>query len=112
MTRPIEQEPEVSQGGLDDTVFRHPAFGNICVSRPSGSATLFGSELKHQHYVSITINRAEKHRSLHRDWIFGKDTILEISMSESQWATFVASSGMGGGTPCTLNYAPPQGHTD
>jgi hypothetical protein len=33
-------------------------------------------------------------------------------MSESQWATFVASSGMGGGTPCTLNYAPPQGHTD
>jgi hypothetical protein len=106
MAKRQEQEPEVITDG-EDTTYRHPAFATINVSRPSGHATLFGSELKHQNYVTLTINRAEKHRSLHRDWIFGKNPIVEIAMSEAQWAQFVSSSGMGSGTPCTLQYAPP-----
>lgn len=39
-----------------------------------------------------------------RDWHFGsmRGGIVEVSMSEAQWAHFVSSVGQGGGVPCTL----------
>lgn len=82
----------------------HPSYGAITVTRRSGGGgALFGSPFRHQHFMSITISRAELHRSLANDRHHSRRELIEISLSEAQWARMVSSVGMGGGTPCTIN---------
>ena len=83
----------------------HPAFGTITVSRPTSSPgkILFGSDIDHQHYVSVRIHDAEINRDLHRDWLHPGKTILEFSMSEVQWAKFVSGAGISQATQITLD---------
>lgn len=101
-----EQEPEVefNTGPLKDALrFKHPAFGQISVSRVSGgNVSLYGSDFKHQHYVTVTIHRSELMRDLARDWAFPKEELIKIEMSEVQWAQFVSSFGQGSGVQCTI----------
>jgi hypothetical protein len=82
----------------------HPSYGSIQVSRCSGHTALFGSPFKHQHYISLSIGRSTRERSHGRDWHFGSNRgdLVEVALSEAQWAAMVSSVGMGGGTPCTL----------
>lgn len=85
---------------------QHPSYGMVQVSRVSGHAALFGSPFRHMHYMKLTIGRSSRQRNLGRDWHFGsiRGELIEINMSEAQWARMVSSAGLGGGTPCTLNY--------
>lgn len=82
----------------------HPAFGMIGAYRtqvgPPGAA-VFDSDIRHQHTVVVKIQRAERTRELARDWIHGRDELIEIEMSEAQWASFVSSMNTSG-VPCTL----------
>ena len=81
----------------------HPAYGVIRVSRVSGGdRRLFGSKIKHSHWMSIEISTAAIERNLSQDWIYPRNTIASVEMSEAQWATFVSSPGVGGGVPCTI----------
>ena len=86
----------------------HPAFGLIGTSRGSvitngrGGATLFDSDIQHQHIVTIRINTAVRKRDLHHDWIHAEDQIVEVQLSEAQWASFVSSMNIGDGVPCTI----------
>lgn len=81
----------------------HPAFGMISVNRCQGTPrTLFDSEIQHSHTVRLTITRAIRRRMLNRDWLHGTRDLIEIEMSEAQWASHVASMGIGSGTACTL----------
>jgi hypothetical protein len=84
----------------------HPSYGFVQVSRVSGHNALFASPFKHQHFMTLTIGRSTRQRSLGRDWHFGGLThgLVEIALSEAQWAHMVSSVGMGGGVPCTLRY--------
>lgn len=104
------EAPKVTKTPHDlGEIIQHPAFGMISVSRPSsgGKGTeLFGSALNHNNYVSIKIETAELHRDLNRDWVSPRKIVTEFEMSHAQWAQFVASSGMGQGTPVTLRYRP------
>lgn len=86
------------------TVTTHPSFAMIRAGRVSGSANLFGSDIRHQHYMSIHIMPAEMHRNLSGDWYHdtGRE-IVEIAMSESQWQAFISSPNTVG-TPCTLQH--------
>lgn len=109
-------EPTVTQeriGKCDaHDVLDHDAFGTIVMTTSTCSGkgqTLFGSDLPHGQQVHITINRARKHRDLSRDWIHSTDRIVDFSMSHAQFAQFITSTGIGGGTPITLNYAPAPG---
>ena len=82
----------------------HPAFGMIGAYRTSISppgAVLFDSDVQHQHTVVVRIQHAERARDLHHDWIHGRKEIIEIEMSEAQWASFVSSMNTAG-VPCTL----------
>lgn len=90
--------------GDDNTVTTHAAFGQISTSRVSGRATLYGSDFVHQNTIRITIHRSELNRNLSHDWFFSKEDIVEVEMSEAQWAAFVSSHNVGGGVPCTLRY--------
>ncbi len=86
----------------DDSVQSHPAFAQISVHRVQGQATLYASDFSHQHYMTVLICRSELHRGLSNDHHFSGEELIEVALSESQWATFVSSAGVGGGTPCTL----------
>lgn len=80
----------------------HPAFAQISACRVSGNTALYDSDFRHNHYMTITIKRSEMRRNLNRDWHFGREELIEVALSESQWATFVSSLNMGDGVPCTL----------
>lgn len=83
----------------------HPSFGMIGVSHVSSTGTnLFGSEFKHQHFITLKISNCELHRDLSRDWYFGKERLIEVSMSEAQFVEMVGRSNMGDGIPCTLSW--------
>lgn len=89
--------------GRERTVFNHPAFGRIVVTKPTGGGfELFGSALKHQTMVCVKIETASLQRELNHDWISGGKYVTEFYMSESQWSHFVSSAGDGGGTPITF----------
>jgi len=101
------QEPtQTTTDGYGDkrTKLNHPAFGVVTVTRPQSSpgTTLFGSDLQHQHFISVQIQTAEMERDLSRDWVFPRGTVLEFSMSEAQWARFVSGAGRSQATPITL----------
>jgi hypothetical protein len=94
--------PEVTKGQRGEVVETHPSYAQIGASRVSGNAHLYGSDFNHQHYISLTIRRSEQHRDLSRDWPFAREELIEVALSESQWASFVSTLNSGMGTQCTL----------
>jgi hypothetical protein len=100
------QAPTVTKSGgpVSDTVEKHPAYGQIHASRVSGGIFLYGSDFNHQHFIRIGITTSELHRGLSNDYHFARDHLIEVSLSEAQWATFVSSLNHGSGVPCTINH--------
>lgn len=93
-------EPTVNERGDEE----HPAFGQISAGRLSSTPgqALFDSDITHQHTVRITVQRATRKRDLNRDWIFGTGPdLIEVELSEAQWASFVSSMNTTG-VPCTI----------
>jgi hypothetical protein len=99
-----DELPQAKSGSHDSTEYTHPAFGQIGASRVSGQTTLYGSDFTHQHFVTVTIRRSILHRDLARDWEMGSDELIEVALSEAQWATFVSSMNVGMGVPCTIQH--------
>lgn len=98
------QAPTERTGDRDETIYEHPAFAQILASRVSGNATLYASDFRHQHYITVSIRASQLHRSHSHDWSFGRQELIEVAMSEAQWATFISSLNTGSGTPCTLQH--------
>lgn len=98
MVREI-QDPTVNARGEEE----HPAFAVAVVTRSTGTPRpLFQSDLQHRETVTLSFQRARRERQLSRDWIYPGKEIIEVEMSQSQWAQLVASAGIGSGTPVTL----------
>lgn len=97
------QDPVVTkdEGPIGGVRINHPAFAQIQASRVSGHTALYDSDFMHQHYIVLRICESELHRSL-RDHHYDGKQLIEVAMTESQWATFVSSLNVGGGVPCTL----------
>lgn len=90
-------------GNSDEQVTTHPSFAQIgCYRSQGGHRALYDSDFEHRAVMTIRINLSELHRNLSNDWHFGREEIVEIEMSEAQWATFISSPNMGSGVPCTL----------
>lgn len=88
----------------DWTEDRHPSWGKINVTRVSGHANLFRSSLRHHHFISLTINKARVvDRGGAHDFLMDDGELIEVYMSETQFARMITSIGMGSGSPCTLN---------
>lgn len=96
------QEPTTDEHGAEV----HPAFGKVLMNRSQvhPGASLFDSEILHQQVVTLRIEGATRNRDLNRDWIHPHKPIIEISMSEAQWASMVSSFHDGGGTSCTVTW--------
>jgi hypothetical protein len=103
--RPIEQ-PVVTDEPMDrGTKTTHPAFGQIVAHRVSGGhAALYGSDFSHNATMRITISRSQLNRNLSRDWHYARGELIEVEMSEAQWATFISSPNIGSGPPCTIRH--------
>ena len=84
---------------------RHPAFGTITLTQSVGAEeTLFGSEIKHGRQIRIAISTARLVRNLSSDWIHPEARIIDIAMSQAQFAQFITSVGNGDGTPVTIKW--------
>jgi hypothetical protein len=86
----------------DSKTIEHPSFGYIRASRVSGHATLFDSAIRHHHYVEVTIGTATQELHRGETHVHGRDELLQVAMSEAQFATFITSMNVGWGAPCTL----------
>lgn len=104
--RPIEEPTvrmEPGPGRIDEAVTSHPAFAQIGAYRVSGRTNLYDSDFTHSAYMTIRISTSRLHRNLNRDWHNGgRKEIIEVALSEAQWATFVSAPNVGNGVPCTL----------
>jgi hypothetical protein len=88
---------------------KHPAYGMISLHNTSVSPStdLFGSKVKHNSYVSLTISTAEVSRDLNTDWYYSDKVICRVALSKLQLSELLFSVG-GEGVPCTLeNYRDP-----
>jgi hypothetical protein len=91
--------------GDEERTTSHPSFGLIHAARSSGITYLFGSPIKHNGFIEITVDLAEEDYRLHTSWYRPKDHVLTLRMSEAQWATFVSTLNVGTGVPCTLTHS-------
>ena len=94
---------EVDENGFEN----HPSFGMISASRVSSNPAraLFDSEIKHHHYIVLSIGAAKRKRDLNHDWLHTTTAYVEVAMSESQWASFVSSMNTTG-SACTIQTLP------
>lgn len=82
----------------------HGSYGMIGVSHVNGNDThLVGSGFRHNNFVALRINRAQKRRDLSRDWWGATEELIEVWLTESQFVELVGRPNMGDGVPCTLN---------
>jgi hypothetical protein len=100
MPRPPVQQPTLDEHG--DEV--HPAFGKATINRMSSTpgSVLFDSEIRHGSTVRLSFFECSRKRDLNRDWLHATREVLEVEMSEAQWAALVSSFGNGNGVPVTL----------
>lgn len=99
---PIKLETK-SDGNVEET---HPSFGLISVSHYTCTPpqNFFGSSIRHHTGVSLSISRAVKQRNLSNTWYHDKDEIIEVNLTQAQWAELLSSFNCGPGVPCTLNH--------
>lgn len=86
-------------------VYDHPAFGMISMGvRTGGDNVLFGSDIGHSQCITITIKSAELARNLSNDWYHGRQELIEVTLSHSQFAEFITNPNKGDGIPCTITH--------
>lgn len=90
---------------VSGTQYEHPAYGMISYGRVNGRTKLVGSELQHQNFIHLEIETAKKWRNHHSDKFYADKTVVEIYLTEQQWATFISSPNTSG-VPCTFRRKP------
>lgn len=90
----------------------HPSYGLISFSRVSCNPpmALFGSSIKHSNPIRMVIYHAEQSRNINHDWHYSDGRIVEIEMSQSQFADAITSLNMGDGVPCTIRFTEMDGY--
>jgi len=102
-----------------ETVKNHPSQIQVGISRISGgdNEQFYGSDIETNSYILLTVSESEyKRRSLGNDYFFATRTILELKMTNLQYAEMLTTMNVGMGVPATLIalYADtlPQGHIE
>ncbi len=81
----------------------HPSYATVNLSRVSGNRRLFRSKNRHQHYVSLSISTAKVITTDGHETVMPERELIEVDMSETQFARMITGIGLGSGTPATLN---------
>lgn len=80
----------------------HPSYGCIGISQVSGKGVLFGSEVYHQHFISITISEACRVVDEPREFVMSDRELVQIAMTQAQFAEMITSPNRASGVPCTI----------
>lgn len=82
----------------------HESYGMVGFSRTTcrPGVNLFGSAIKHANIITLRIKRATKERSLHEDRYYGGESLIEVAMSQNQFAEAITAMNVGDGVPCTI----------
>ena len=99
---PIITEEKGHGSGVRQRI-NHPSFAQVQVSRINGHQVLHDSDFNSHNYIALRISRSEFNPGLSHDWHQERDQLVEVCMSEAQWATMVSSLNTSG-VPCTLTY--------
>lgn len=89
---------------MDDKIIKtHESFGQleICRQQSNVGTPLYGSSIKCENTIRLTIHSSEEHRSLHRFWFFQRRPLIQIEMSPVQFAEAITSLNTTG-IPCTI----------
>lgn len=91
----------------DEKTTQHESFGIAGFSRSTtggDGVSLFGSSIKHGNTITFIVRHAEVTRNLEQDWYnsSSRQPIIEIEMSQSQFAEMITSMNMGEGIPVTI----------
>lgn len=82
----------------------HPSYATLGISRFTGKGDFFMSPIGHNGGISFRINTAYKTRHLNGDSVFADKLLVEVQMSEEQFARAITNLNQGGGTPVTLSW--------
>lgn len=83
----------------------HESYGMLQIHRTSSSSetTLFGSSIPHHNIIRLSIHPGVVKRDLNHDWFSSNhQAIIEVELSQSQFAEAITSLNMGSGTPVTI----------
>lgn len=96
--------------GIRDEVDEHPSYGMISLSNVSvgRGIQLFGSGIKHGHFIELKIEHADRTRDKYRDHYFGKKQIISVFLSPAQFTGMLTRTNTPG-VPCTINYLEHEG---
>jgi hypothetical protein len=88
----------------DQVVHEHPSYGSVQLNRHSGSAYLFNSAVMHHGFVSLSIHEAQAIEETRTGdtRLFPRKQVVEIWMTEAQFAEMVSRWNHGTGTACTI----------
>ena len=91
----------------------HPSYGLISFNRIKyGEAkSLFGSSIKHENPIQMILSHAVAERNINQDYYCEKGRIVEVEMSQSQFADLITSFNNSSGTPCTVKFTERDGNT-
>ena len=90
---------------MDETKEEHPSYGMIDIARVTTTPKqpLFGSSILHGELIALRIKHAEVDRHLNRHWYFGRNEIVEVWMSYSQFTQAIMSMNTSG-VPVTIKH--------
>jgi hypothetical protein len=80
----------------------HPSYGCISVNQTSGRGVLFGSEVIHQHFISLTISEARRVVDEPSEFVMANRELVQIAMTSAQFAEMITNPNRGNETPCTI----------
>lgn len=89
----------------DEQTFEHESYASVRLTRRSGGhRRLFGSPLHgHSETVVLSIHTCEEKHDLAQSWFFPSHRpIVEVEMSQAQFAQLITTMNVHGGTPATL----------
>ena len=93
----------VEKTSFGDTTYTHESYGMLGFYRVQGTdRPLFGSSLKHNNTIRLTLKTGVHSRNLNRDLYYGGRTLFEVEMSASQFADLVSNMNIGDGVPVTI----------
>ena len=87
---------------------KQPSYGMIRITKQQGGThSLFGSSIKHNNTICLSISQGSKSRELNTDWYAEENKIIELELSPTQFAD--AITGIGTAVPCTITWKEKQG---
>lgn len=87
----------------EEEVLEHQSFGVVSFSRVNGnSGYLFGSEIKPNNFIELSISRAKEFRNLTNKHYYDDNELIRVKMSPTQFSELITTLNCGVGTPCTI----------